>query len=83
MSTKSKTANKLVSSIRKSKTGAVAKKTSERPDATKSATRSKASASKSTPKTTPKTAAKKSSSATTANRDRQNPFSRGRRVWPD
>jgi hypothetical protein len=75
MSSKSKTGDKLIASIRKSKTGTVARKTSERPDAAKStAAKSKASTSSS---------ASKSSSSASENQERQNIFSHGRRVWPD
>ena len=78
MSTKSKTGAKLVDSIRKSKTGAVASKTSERPAAKKTAaTKSKASASRST------SSASKSAAKASTNSAPTNGFSHGRRVWPD
>lgn len=74
MSTKKKTANKLVASIRKSKTGTVANKTSQRPDATETAAESKSVATRSAPKPAPKEATIE---------DRRKFFSHGRRVWPD
>lgn len=75
MSTKKKTGDKLVASIRKSKTGTVARKTSERPDAVEStATKSRSPTSK---------PASKSDSTASTNQVRKNVFSHGRRVWPD
>ena len=67
MSTKAKTAAKLVASIKKSKTGAVASKTSDRPSARETAGRSRASSESAAP------AAIRSSGD----------FSHGQRVWPD
>lgn len=70
MTSKDKTGDKLVASIRKSKTGAVARKTSQRPDADEKPTKSKVTAVR------PKSKAAKS-------RDSGGAFSPGRRVWPD
>ena len=70
MSTKSKTGAKLVDSVRKSKTGSVASKTSESQNAKETATKPKAA--------TPKRATK-----ATTNQDVKNLYSYGRRVWPD
>ncbi len=78
MSTKSKTGAKLVASIRKSKTGTVASKTSERPDASTAAAKPKAAANSSGSKTTANKQASK-----TVTQERKNSFSHGRRVWPD
>ena len=78
MSTKSKTGARLVDSIRKSKSGTVARKTAERPDADKSATtKSKVSTTRS------KSSAPKSVSKASTNTVRKNGFSHSRRVWPD
>ena len=71
MSSKSKTGAKLVASVRKSKTGAVASKTSQRPDAGESKAKPKA------------TTATRSASTTTTNQGRKDVYSFGRRVWPD
>ena len=79
MSTKSKTGAKLVASVRKSKTGTVASKTSQRPDSDESEAKPKATAARSASKT----ATNKSASTATTNEDRRNVFSHGRRVWPD
>ena len=67
MSTKSKTAAKLVASIKKSKTGTVASKTSDRPSARETASRSSTS----------------SRSAAPAAIHSSGDFSHGQRVWPD
>lgn len=72
MSTKSKTGAKLVDSVRKSKTGSVASKTSESQKAKETATKPKAATSK------PKPAAK-----ATTKQAVKNLYSYGRRVWPD
>ena len=70
MSTKSKTGAKLVDSIRKSKTGTVASKTSERPGGRETDAKSRASSSR-------------SSTKTTAKQSDKSLYSHGRRVWPD
>lgn len=75
MTNKDKTSNKLVASIRKSKTGAVAHKTSERPDAGASLAKSKPPA---PVRREPAPAAK-----TASKQRRSDAFSTGRRVWPD
>ena len=73
MSSKDKTGAKLVASIRKSKTGTVASKTADRPDARETTVRKKASASRSASKATPDRGSQGDNSL----------YSRGRRVWPD
>lgn len=75
MSSKDKTGAKLVASIRKSKTGTVASKTSERPDARATAEKPKATSSKLSKKVTPEQDVK--------NQGGKNLYSTGRRVWPD
>ena len=72
MSTKSKTSDKLVASVRKSKTGTVAQKTSERQKAAEPAAKPKAP-----------TARSASTSASKATAGSNNGYSFGRRVWPD
>ena len=82
MSPKSKTGDKLVASIRKSKTGTVANKTSQRSDSDKSTAKTKAAASKSASKAVtskPAPSAAKQDRGSTFNPT----FSHGRRVWPD
>ena len=76
MSSKDKTGAKLVASIRKSKTGTVASKTSERPDTRETATRSKTS--------TPKSSSSKATQDQGVRSQGVNSlYSSGRRVWPD
>ena len=70
MSTKKKTGDKLVASMRKSKAGTVASKSSKRPDVTKKTVKSK------------KTAAELVSQAV-IEQGHNNLFSHGSRVWPD
>ena len=80
MSSKKKTGDKLVASVRKSKTGSVAKKTSQRPNASLAA-RPKAAAGGAAAKAgTGKTAA---STTTATSKVRKKGYSLGRRVWPD
>ena len=69
-SSKDKTGAKLVASVRKSKTGTVASKTSESQNTKQTAPKSKAS--------TPKPATK-----ATTKQGVKNLYSSGRRVWPD
>jgi hypothetical protein len=71
MNSEDKTGDKLVASMRKSKTGTVASRTTERPGARQASARPKASTSKPAMK------------AAATDRDVNNPFSHGRRVWPD
>ena len=78
MSSKSKTGDKLVASIQKSKSGTAVRKTSQRPDADESDTKSKATAARSAPK-----AAANKPAITTTNQGRKDMYSFGRRVWPD
>lgn len=80
MSTKSKTGAKLVASVRKSKTGTVASKTSQRPDANESKAKPKATAAT---RSASKTTTSKSASTTPTNQGRKDVYSFGRRVWPD
>jgi len=75
MSSKDKTGDKLVASIRKSKTGTVASKTSERPDARATTDKSKASTAKPAAKVTPNQDVK--------NQGGKSLYSSRRRVWPD
>ena len=83
MSTKSKTGAKLVDSIRKSKTGAVASKTSERPAAKKTtAAKSTATKTKTAASRSSSTASKPASKAS-AKTAQTTSFSHGQRVWPD
>jgi hypothetical protein len=80
MTSKDKTGDKLVASIRKSKSGTVASKTSERPAGESAARSSNA------PKTrSESTAATKKpvSTVATIQQDRKDSYSFGRRVWPD
>lgn len=77
MTSKDKTGDKLVASIRKSKSGTVASKTSQRPDADESAAKPKATTAKSS------TAATRKSATAETEQDRKNTFSHGCRVWPD
>lgn len=77
MTSRDKTGDKLVASIRKSKSGTVASKTSQRPDADESAAKPKATTAKSS------TAATSKSARAETDQGRKNTFSHGRRVWPD
>jgi hypothetical protein len=77
MTSKDKTGDKLVASIRKSKSGTVASKTSQRPDADESAAKPKAATAKSS------TAATSKSARAETDQGRKNTFIHGRRVWPD
>lgn len=72
MSTKSKTGAKLVDSIRKSKTGAVASKTAERPNARETAAKPRSSSSKS-----------RGSAGSNGASNSNAGYSSKRRVWPD
>ncbi|WP_455366627.1 hypothetical protein [Kaarinaea lacus] len=76
MTSKDKTGDKLVASVRKSKTGTVAQKTSERQNAGKQAAKSNAPTARS------ESTARPASKAAT-NQDRKDSYSLGRRVWPD
>ena len=78
MTSKDKTGDKLVASIRKSKTGTVASKTSQRPSADESAAKPRTTTAKSVP-----TAATSKSATAEITQDRKNTFSHGCRVWPD
>jgi len=80
MSSKDKTGAKLVASIRKSKTGTVASKTSERPDARATAEKPKASTTKPVSKTTPEQEVR---SREVTNQGGESFYSSRRRVWPD
>ena len=68
MNSEDRTGNKLVASVRKSKTGTVAGKTTVRQNAAQTSARQKASV----PATT-----------ATVSRDNKAIYSHGRRVWPD
>jgi hypothetical protein len=75
MTSKDKTADQLVASIRKSKTGTVAQKNQARSTAKKTPARRAAKPAASTPK---KTAAR-----TPARSESSGGYCHGRRVWPD
>jgi len=75
MTSKDKTGAKLVASIRKSKTGTVASKTSERPDSRAAADKPKASTAKPASKSPPEQNIKHQGSISS--------YSSRRRVWPD
>jgi len=79
MTSKDKTGDKLVASIRKSKSGTVASKSSERP-AGESAARSNASKIRSESTAATK---KPASTVATNQQERNDGYSFGRRVWPD
>ena len=79
MTSKDKTADQLVSSIRKSKTGTVAQKNQARSTAKKAPARraEKPAAS------TPKKIAARTPVRSTSNGTSSGGYSHGRRVWPD
>ena len=79
MSSKDKTGDKLVASVRKSKTGTVARKTSQRSDAGEAEAKPKSTATRSALKAT----TNKSASTAKTSQERENNYSYGRRVWPD
>ena len=87
MTSKDKTSDKLLASVRKSKTGTVARKTSEQQNVGKSAAKSKAPTKSAPTKpkapTKSKAPAAKSASGAETNQNRDDGFSLGRRVWPD
>jgi len=76
MTSKDKTGDKLVASIRKSKSGTVAGKNAESPAVSKPAAKSTA------PTTRSESTARPASTIAT-NQDRKDGYSFGRRVWPD
>lgn len=78
MTSKDKTGDQLVASIRKSKTGTVSRKTADRSSADEANAKSKPPAKSTSP--APKTRASTNSQAGKLPKD---PYSLGRRVWPD
>jgi len=80
MTSKDKTADQLVASIRKSKTGTVAQKTQARSTAKKAPARRAAAKPAAS---TPKKATARTPARSTGNGTSSGSYSHGRRVWPD
>jgi len=83
MTSKDKTGDKLIASMRKSKTGTVTQKTSERSASAGSTTAADTPASKKTAKQAASTANAKPKKTAAPAPKQGATFSHGRRVWPD